>query len=331
MAAFSGVPLSVLDLAPVSDGSDAATALRNTVDLAQHVESLGYHRYWLAEHHNMPGIASSATVVLINQVANATETLRVGSGGIMLPNHAPLVVAEQFGTLEAFHPGRIDLGLGRAPGTDPRTAAAVRGNSSLTAADFPHQLTELISYFEHDDARGVNAVTAEGNQPPVWLLGSSDYSARLAGMLGLPFSFAHHFAAANTLPALAAYRDNFRPSAVLDKPHAMVAVSVICADTDEQAQYLAGPGLFAFLSLRRGKPIPLPTPEFAANYPYDEQEQRFMSNRRKGSVVGSPDTVRRELSQLAEDTQADELMVTTMVHAHDDRRRSYELLAKLAQ
>ena len=331
MAAFSGVPLSVLDLAPISEGSGAATALHNTVDLAQHAESLGYHRYWLAEHHNMPGIASSATVVLINQVANATSTLRVGSGGIMLPNHAPLVVAEQFGTLEVFHPGRIDLGIGRAPGTDPRTAAAVRGTSSLTADGFPHQLTELISYFEHDDDRGVNAVTAEGNQPPVWLLGSSDYSARLAGMLGLPFSFAHHFSAGNTLPALAAYREHFRPSAVLDAPRAMVAASVICADTDEQAQWLAGPGLFAFLSLRRGKPIALPTPEFAANYPYDEQEQRFMDTRRAGSVVGSPDTVRHGLAKLVEDTQADELMVTTMVHSHDDRRRSYELLAKLAE
>ncbi len=323
--------MSVLDLAPISEGGDAARSLRNSVDLARHTESLGYHRYWLAEHHNMPGIASSATVVMIGRVAAATEQIRVGSGGVMLPNHAPLVVAEQFGTLEAFHPGRIDLGIGRAPGTDQRTAFALRGPSALSAEDFPQQLTELMGYFEHDERRGVNAVTAEGNRPPIWLLGSSDFSARLAGMLGLPFSFAHHFSARNTVPALAAYRESFRPSTVLESPHAMVAASVICADTDEQARRLAGPGLLSFLSLRRGRPIPLPTPEQAADFPYSDLEQKFLQERRAGSIVGSPDTVRAGLDALLAGTDSDELMITTMVHDHEDRRRSYELLAKLAR
>lgn len=330
VTSLSDVPLSVLDLAPISQGSDASAALRNTLDLARHAESLGYHRYWLAEHHNMPGIASSATVVMIGQVAAATERIRVGSGGVMLPNHAPLVVAEQFGTLEAFHPGRIDLGLGRAPGTDQRTAHALRGHSAVSAEDFPQQLTELIGYFDADEERAVRAVAAEGNKPPIWLLGSSGFSAQLAGMLGLPFSFAHHFSARNTLPALRLYRESFRPSAVLDRPHAMVAASVICADTDEAATRLSGPGLLAFLSLRRGRPIPLPTPEEAAAYPYSEAEQQFVEERRAGSIVGSPDTVGADLERLLAETEADELMVTTMVHDHADRRRSYELLAKVA-
>ncbi|WP_106178427.1 LLM class flavin-dependent oxidoreductase [Prauserella shujinwangii] len=330
MSSLTDVPLSVLDLAPVSSGSDAATALRNTVDLARHADRLGYHRYWLAEHHNMPGIASSATAVLIGHVATATERIRVGSGGVMLPNHAPLVVAEQFGTLEAFHPGRIDLGIGRAPGTDPRTAHALRGSAGLGAEDFPQRLAELIAYFEPDPDRAVNAYPAQGLRPPVWLLGSSGYSAQLAGMLGLPFSFAHHFAAENTVPAVRLYRESFRPSAVLDEPYVLLGAAVICAEDDERARWLAGPSALSFLSLRKGRPIPLPSPEEAAEYPYTDLDRAFVEERLASSIVGSPETVRKGLDALLADTDADEIMVTTMVHGHADRVRSCELVAELA-
>ncbi|ANN22119.1 alkanal monooxygenase [Amycolatopsis orientalis] len=325
------MPLSVLDLSPVVAGGGVGDSLRNTLDLARRTEALGYHRYWLAEHHNMPGIASSATAVMIGQVAAATERIRVGSGGVMLPNHAPLVVAEQFGTLEAFHPGRIDLGIGRAPGTDQRTALALRGPGGLTAENFPQQFAELLAYFEHSDQRAVNAVTAEGNKPPVWLLGSSGFSARMAGELGLPFSFAHHFSAENTLPAVALYRDSFKPSDVLDEPYVMLGVSVIAAETDERAQYLAGPSSLTFLSLRKGRPIPLPTPEEAAAYPYTDIERVFIEDRASSSVIGSPETVHKGLETLLADTDANELMITTMVHDQADRVRSYELVADLAR
>jgi luciferase family oxidoreductase group 1 len=326
------VPLSVLDLSPIVSGSDAGAALRNTIDLARHTEGLGYHRYWLAEHHNMPGIASSATAVLIGHVAAATEKIRVGSGGVMLPNHAPLVVAEQFGMLEAFHPGRIDLGLGRAPGTDQRTALALRGSAAaLAAQDFPQQLAELMAYFEPSEGRAVRAVPAEGNRPPVWLLGSSGFSAQLAGMLGLPFAFAHHFSAQNTLPAVRIYREAFQPSDVLDEPYLMLGAAVICAETDERAQWLAAPNSLTFLSLRQGRPIPLPTPEDAAAYPYTEMDRLFIEERMESNIVGSPETVRKGLDDLLERTGADEVMVTTMVHDHADRKRSYELVADLAR
>ncbi|WP_216208992.1 LLM class flavin-dependent oxidoreductase [Amycolatopsis aidingensis] len=332
MTSLADTPLSVLDLAPVASGADAASTLRDTIDLARQAERLGYHRYWLAEHHNMPGIASSATAVLIGQVANATERIRVGSGGVMLPNHAPLVVAEQFGTLEAFHPGRIDLGIGRAPGTDQRTALALRGSAAaLAAREFPQQLTELMSYFEHDAERPVNAVVAEGNGPPVWLLGSSGFSAQLAGMLGLPFSFAHHFSAQNTLPAARIYREAFQPSAVLDKPYLMLGTAVICAETDEHAQWLAGPSGLTFLSLRHGKPIPLPSPQEAAAYEYTDLDRQILQERMASNIVGSPETVRKGLEDLLDETGADELMVTTMVHDHADRVRSYELIADLTR
>src|SRR5688572_1153460 len=233
------VPLSVLDLAPVGAGSDAAHALRASLALVQEAERLGYHRYWVAEHHNMPGIASSAPAVLIAHLASITERIRLGSGGVMLPNHAPLVIAEQFGMLEALHPGRIDLGIGRAPGTDPRTAAALRRTQHLAEPDLPEQLGELYGFFNgtfppDHPYREITAVPARGNQPAIWLLGSSDYSARLAGLLGLPFSFAHHFAAAGTLAALDVYRRSFRPSAALAEPYVMLGVAVLCADTHER-------------------------------------------------------------------------------------------------
>ncbi|UMP00656.1 LLM class flavin-dependent oxidoreductase [Amycolatopsis sp. EV170708-02-1] len=331
MTSLPDIPLSVLDLSPVVAGGGVADSLRNTLDLARRTEALGYHRYWLAEHHNMPGIASSATAVMIGQVAAATERIRVGSGGVMLPNHAPLVVAEQFGTLEAFHPGRIDLGIGRAPGTDQRTALALRGPGGLSAENFPQQFAELLAYFEHSDQRAVNAVTAEGNKPPVWLLGSSGFSARMAGELGLPFSFAHHFSAENTLPAVALYRDAFKPSDVLDEPYVMLGVSVVAAETDERAQYLAAPSGLTFLSLRKGRPIPLPTPEDAAAYPYTDIERVFIEDRASSSIIGSPETVHKGLETLLADTGADELMITTMVHDQADRVRSYELVAELTR
>ncbi len=329
MTSLPDIPLSVLDLSPVVSGGGVGDALRNTLDLARRTEELGYHRYWLAEHHNMPGIASAATAVMIGQVAAATERIRVGSGGVMLPNHAPLIVAEQFGTLEAFHPGRIDLGIGRAPGTDQRTALALRGPGGLSAENFPQQFAELMAYFEHSDQRAVNAVTAEGNKPPVWLLGSSGFSARMAGELGLPFSFAHHFSAENTLPAVALYRDSFRPSGVLDEPYVMLGVSVLAAETDERARYLAGPSGLTFLSLRKGRPVPLPTPEEAAAYPYTDMERLFVEDRFSSSIIGSPETVHKGLETLLADSGADELMITTMVHDHADRVRSYELVTDL--
>ena len=324
------VPLSVLDLAPVAAGATAGEALRHTTELARRTEALGYHRFWVAEHHNMPAIASSAPAVLIAHLAANTSTIRVGSGGVMLPNHAPLVVAEQFGTLEALHPGRIDLGIGRAPGTDRATALALRRTvEGLSAEGFPQELGDLIGYFTGEDPRQrITATPGKGELPTVWLLGSSGFSARLAGLLGLPFSFAHHFSSDNTLPALALYRESFRPSRWLDRPYAMVAVSAICADTDEQAEWLAGPGGLSFLRLRQGQPQPLASPQEAAAYPYTDVERAFVLGRREGQAMGSPETVRRQLAGLLERTRADELMLTTMVYDVTDRVRSFELIAE---
>src|SRR5688572_773634 len=330
MSRLSEIPLSVLDLAPITSGSDATTALRNSRELAQQAERLGYHRYWFAEHHNMPGIASSAPAVLIGHIADATSTIRVGSGGVMLPNHAPLVVAEQFGMLEALHPGRIDLGIGRAPGTDQKTARALRRTEAgLSAENFPQELTELIKYFE--GTADLNAVPAAGNKPPIWLLGSSGYSAQAAGLLGLPFAFAHHFSAQNTLPALELYRRHFRPSEVLAEPYVMVCASVIVADTDEHARWIAGPGALSFVRLRQGRPGPLATPQEAADYPYTEIDELVVEDRMSTQIIGSPSTVRAGLDELMESTAADELMVTTIVHGHEDRLRSFELLSELAE
>ncbi|MFG2003492.1 LLM class flavin-dependent oxidoreductase [Spirillospora sp. NPDC048911] len=319
------VPFSVLDLSPVVSGSSSGQALRNTLDLARHTEGLGFHRYWLAEHHAMPGIASSATAVLIGQVAAATERLRVGSGGIMLPNHAPMVVAEQFGTLEALYPGRIDLGLGRAPGTDQATARALRRSpDALSADDFPEQVHELRAYFGAQS----KVTPAAGNEPPVWLLGSSGYSARLAGLLGLPFAFAHHFSAENTLPALRIYRESFRPGAI-QEPYALIAVSVTAGETDEQARELAQPQALSFLRLRQGRPGLLPSPAETAEHPYTPFEREVIQARLDSQVVGGPETVRGQMDALLESTKADEVMVTTMVYDHADRLRSYDILAGL--
>lgn len=323
------VPLSVLDVAPVAAGASAGDALRATTELARATERMGYHRFWVAEHHNMPAIASSAPAVLIAHLAAATTTIRVGSGGVMLPNHAPLVVAEQFGTLAALHPGRIDLGIGRAPGTDQATALALRRTvEGLSAEQFPQELAELINMFTGEQPRRIVATPGLGERPDVWLLGSSGFSAQLAGLLGLPFAFAHHFSAANTLPALALYRQNFRPSRWLDEPYAMVAVATICADTDERAQWLARPSALSFLRLRQGRPEPLASPEEAAAYPYTELERQFLAERWEGQAVGSPETVRDALADLLAKTQANELMLTAQIYDVADRIRSFELAKK---
>ena len=324
------VPVSVLDLAPVAAGTTAGQALRYTTELAVRVEELGYHRIWVAEHHNMPAIASSSPAVLIAHLAGATSRIRVGSGGVMLPNHAPLVVAEQFGTLEALHPGRVDLGIGRAPGTDQPTALALRRTmEGLSAEDFPRELADLMGFFSGEVGRQrIVASPGRGDRPDIWLLGSSGYSAQLAGLLGLPFSFAHHFSAANTLPALALYRQSFRPSQWLDEPYAMVAVSAVCADTDERARYLAGPAMLSFLRMRQGRPQPLASPEEAAGYPYTDVEREFAEQRFEGQALGSPETVSAQLTDLLAGTGADELMLTTMVYDIADRIRSFELIAE---
>src|SRR5262245_44648177 len=328
------IPLSVLDLAIVAEGSEPGQALRNSVELARHVERLGFRRHWVAEHHNMPGIASSAPAVLIAHLAEATSSIRVGSGGVMLPNHASLTVAEQFGMLEALHPGRIDLGIGRAPGTDPLTARALRRpDLAFTEDQFPAQLIELLGYFsgrfpEGHPYRHVTAVPALGYSPAIWLLGSSDYSATVAGVLGLPFSFAHHFAAAGTDAAVAAYRAAFRPSPDLAEPYVMLGVNVVCADTDDHARWLAGSGRLSFVRLRSGRPGRLPSPEEAAAHEYSPLEAEIARSWTSSHVVGSPERVRTLLSDLADRTGADELMITTMVHSHAERLRSYQLVAE---
>ncbi|WP_054813891.1 LLM class flavin-dependent oxidoreductase [Nocardia arizonensis] len=321
------VPLSVLDLAPVEAGRTAGEALAATTEVARRAEALGYRRFWVAEHHNMPGIASSAPSVLLAHIAAATSTIRIGSGGVMLPNHAPLVVAEQFGTLNALHPGRVDLGIGRAPGTDQATALALRRTrEGLNAESFPQELASLLRYFQGTDPAGITATPGRGEQPEIWLLGSSGFSAQVAGLLGLPFAFAHHFSAANTEPALALYRENFRPSEHLDQPYAMVAVAVVCAETDERAEELSRPRDLAFLQLAAGRPQALSTPEEAATYPLGDHERQFILQRREGQAMGSPDTVRAQLENLLARTRADELMINTLVYDVEDRMRSFELL-----
>jgi luciferase family oxidoreductase group 1 len=330
---LAGVPLGVLDLAPVPDGATVGEALRATIDLAVRTEDLGFTRFWVAEHHGMPGVASSSPPVLIGHIADATRTIRVGSGGVMLPNHSSLVVAEQFGMLEALHPGRIDLGIGRAPGTDQATAQALRHGGP---DDFPGQLTDLLGFFtgqwpENHPYRQVHAVPGEGNGPDLWLLGSSGYSAQVAGALGIPFAFAHHFMPQNTLPALDLYRKSFRPSQALDKPYSMIAAGVICADTDERARFLAGASTLSFLKLRTGRPGRVPTPEEAAAYPYSPMEKAFIEDRQSTQHIGAPDTVIAGLTDLVKQAGVDELMITTQTYDPADRRRSFELVAAAAR
>ncbi len=326
-------PFSILDLAPIREGGTAAEALGNSLDLARHAERWGYRRYWVAEHHNIPGVASSATAVVIGHIAAGTDHIRVGSGGIMLPNHAPLVIAEQFGTLESLYPGRIDLGLGRAPGGDQRTAMALR--RYLKGADtFPQDLEELRGYFRKAEAgpgRGqvVRAVPGEGLDVPIWLLGSSDFGARLAAELGLPFAFASHFAPDYLLTALSIYRENFRPSESLDRPYAMVGVNALAADTDAEAVRLFTSLQQAFLNLIRGMPGPIKPPVESMEGRWSAAERAQVGRMTRVSVVGSPETVRRGLEAVIEATDADELMLAGHVHDHDARLRSFEILAEV--
>ncbi|GAA0524337.1 hypothetical protein GCM10011581_44670 [Saccharopolyspora subtropica] len=329
----SAVPLSVLDLSTVGVHTTPADALGTTTELARRAEQWGYHRLWVAEHHGMPGIASSAPAVVIAHLAAHTSTLRLGSGGVMLPNHAPLVVAEQFGTLQALHPGRIDLGIGRAPGTDQATARALRRTSGpLSADDFPQQLGELIAFlgddFPADHPYAAIQSVPHGPTPPIWLLGSSGFSAQLAGALGLPFAFAHHFSAQNTLPALELYRRTFRPSEVLSEPYALIGVQVVAADTDEEALDIVRPIALSMLRLRRGMPGKQPTRREAREYPYTELEQSFVDSWLADAVYGSPEVVRAGLDELRERTGVDELMITTNVADRDTKLHSFELVAK---
>ena len=324
------VPLSVLDLAPIIRGGTAGVALRCSLDLAQHAERWGYSRFWMAEHHNMPGVASAATAVALGFVAQGTTRIRVGAGGIMLPNHAPLVVAEQFGTLAALYPERIDLGLGRAPGTDPLTSRALRLRRENTD-DFPESVVELIRYLEPEKkGQIIRAVPGAGSRVPVWLLGSSLYSAELAAGLGLPFAFAAHFAPDLLHDALHLYRDQFRPSARHEKPHAMACIPVYAADTDAEARRLFTSLEQAFLALRSGHPTELPPPlddtERAALDPISTQA---LAQLFRYAVVGGPDTVRKGVDEFVRATSVDELMVTAMIFDHAARLRSFELLAEV--
>ena len=324
------VPLSILDLSPINQGGTAADALHRSLDLARHAEQLGYRRYWVAEHHNMPGIASAATAVVIGHVAAGTSTIRVGSGGIMLPNHSPLVIAEQFGTLAALFPGRIDLGLGRAPGTDPVTARALRRGGTNSADTFPQDVIELQNYF-HPAVPGqaVQAVPGAGLEVPIWLLGSSLFSAQVAAALGLPFAFASHFAPDQLGEALDTYRREYTPSPQWPKPYSMAAIAVIAAPTDEEAAYLFTSQQQSFMSLRRGRPGPLPPPVKDLNPLSSALEQAMVNRTFRESVVGSPDTVKRGIEAFLGRTQVDELMITGAIFDHAARRRSLEIVAGL--
>ncbi len=318
---------SLLDLSPIPEGKTAAHALANTVDLARAAERFGYHRYWLAEHHNMPGIASAATAVVIGHVAAATDTMRIGAGGIMLPNHAPLVVAEQFGTLATLYPGRIDLGLGRAPGTDMATARALRRHMAPEDS-FPQDVQELIGYFgDTPEQTAVRAIPGAGTHVPVWILGSSLYGAQLAAYLGLPYAFASHFAPAMLDDALAIYRSSFRPSERLDKPHVMIAAGVCAAETDEEAAFLYSSQILAFARLRTGKPGKLPYPSDNLDMEIPAPVMAQVKQALSCSAVGAPETVRERLRSLIDAYQPDELMVTGMIHDHAARVRSFEIAA----
>jgi len=321
------VPLSVLDLAPIVEGADAAQAFGRSLDLAQHAERWGYRRFWLAEHHGMPGIASAATAVVIGHVAAGTSTIRVGAGGIMLPNHSPLVIAEQFGTLASLFPGRIDLGLGRAPGSDQLTARALR-RSPLAADTFPADVVELMRYFRPaHPGQGVRAVPGAGLDVPIWILGSSLFGAELAAELGLPYAFASHFAPAALMQALELYRTRFKPSARLERPHVMLGVNVFAAETDDEGRRLFTSLQQAFVNLRRGHPGKLPPPDDAFLERLTPGDRHLLDEMLSCSVVGSPATVRRGLKAFVDRTGADELMLTSQIHDHAARLRSFELAA----
>ncbi|MGE3276969.1 MAG: LLM class flavin-dependent oxidoreductase [Vicinamibacterales bacterium] len=319
------VPLSVLDLCPITEGGSARQSFLNSVDLARHAERWGYTRYWVAEHHNMPGIASAATAVLLGQIGSATETIRIGAGGIMLPNHAPLQVAEQFGTLESLFPGRVDLGLGRAPGTDRAAAVALRRTLQSNPDAFPEDVLELMAFLQPvQPGQMVQAVPGAGLEIPIWILGSSTFGAQTAAALGLPFAFASHFAPALLDQALEIYRTRFRPSARLAEPRVMLGVNVIAAASDEEARFLASSGRQSFASLRAGRPIPLPPPSKEWEKDTDQDDPTRPA---RVSFVGAPETVARGLDAFIERTSANELIVVSHVYDHAARLKSYELLA----
>jgi luciferase family oxidoreductase group 1 len=325
------VPLSVLDLAPIPEGSDAAEALRRSLDLARHAERWGYQRFWLAEHHSMPGIASAATAVVIAHVAGGTSSIRVGAGGIMLPNHAPLVIAEQFGTLASLFPGRIDLGLGRAPGSDQLTIRALRRYHSA-ADSFPNDVAELMYYFRPvEPGQAVQAVPGAGLEVPIWILGSSLYGAQLAAAMGLPFAFASHFAPAMMTEAIQLYRTGFRPSDQLKRSYLMLGVNVVAAETNEEAKFLFTSLQQAFINLRLGRPGRLPPPVSGFGDRLDAVARSILDQALGRAIVGSPDTVRRGLRAFAAETGADELMITSQIFDHDARLRSFEIVANSHQ
>lgn len=325
------IPLSVLDLSPIVAGATASDALRNTLDLARHAERLGYHRFWLAEHHNMVGIASAATAVVIGHVAGGTTRIRVGAGGIMLPNHSPLVIAEQFGTLESLYPGRIDLGLGRAPGSDRYAMHALR-RDPMAGDAFPQDVVELQSYFrDADDSQRVRAVPGAGLHVPVWILGSSTFGARLAAMLGLPFAFASHFAPDQMMAALELYRSGFTPSGSLAEPYAMLGVSIVAADTDGEARRLSTSLQQQFLALQRGRPVQLQPPVDSMEGHWSSLEKAQVEHTLREAIVGGPDTVRDRVRAFVAATGADELMITAHIHDHAARVRSYEIVKAVTE
>ena len=323
------VPLSVLDLAPVPEGSDAARALRNSLDLARSAERLGYRRFWMAEHHSMPGIASAATAVALAYVGAGTSTIRIGAGGVMLPNHAPLVIAEQFGTLESLFPGRIDLGVGRAPGTDRSAALALRRNLASDENQFPSDVVELIDYFEASkQGQAVRAIPGEGLRVPVWILGSSLFGAQLAAMLGLPYAFASHFAPGQMTEAIAVYRERFQPSRQLDRPYVMLGFNAFAAESREEAELLATSVQQAFVNLHTGRPARLPPPvrDFAGGLPL--QARALLRQVLSCSAIGDAAAVREQIEAFVQRTGADELMITSQIYDHQARLRSYEIVAQ---
>jgi len=323
------IPFSVLDLSPITEGSDAGQSFRNTLDLAQHAEGWGYQRYWLAEHHGMPGIASAATAVLIGHVAGGTRTIRVGAGGIMLPNHSPLVIAEQFGTLEALYPGRIDLGLGRAPGSDQATARALRRNLSSDADEFPRDVVELMDFMSDAPRQNIRAVPGRGAKVPVWILGSSLFGAQLAAMLGLPFAFASHFAPAQMMQAIEVYRAGFKPSTQQAAPHVMLGFNVFAADTDAEAAFNASSWQQAFVNLRSGRPGRLPPPVEGYLEKVGPAERALLDSVLSCAAIGAPEDVRAGLQAFIDRTGADELMITSNAFSHTARLRSYEIAAQV--
>ncbi|MBR7791150.1 LLM class flavin-dependent oxidoreductase [Undibacterium sp. FT147W] len=322
--------LSILDLSPIAQGTEPAQSFKNSLDLAQHAERWAYHRFWLAEHHGMPGIASAATAVLIAHVAGGTRSIRVGAGGIMLPNHSPLVIAEQFGTLESLFPGRIDLGLGRAPGSDQRTARALRRHLSSDADEFPQDVAELLDYFSDEPHSAVKAVPGAGLHVPVWILGSSLYGAQLAAAMGLPYAFASHFAPQQMMQAVEIYRATFRPSAYLAKPYVMLGFNVFAADTDDQAHLLASSAQQAFVNLRSGRPAKIPPPVENFMQQLGEGERALLNQILACSAIGSPATVTQQMRDFIARTGADELMIASNIFEHQARLHSYEIVAKIS-